>query len=289
MEHALISTRDVPVDDECRLSLKGVASDGAFRKKSLMMSISCHVFILAVLTFSLNAATSTEMKKAAVDAPVKAQLYFPRVNRVPAESVPNSISQMEEKTPVSEGDHVSDDDNYIGPKDSGSKDSVVHTQRLDRLLDKAIRLQETKESVDIVTRTIEYRAPLLTMPSDTKVDEYMHEEKERPLETKVGDRVNTPAPLSMVEDNEFDDPLMRYQEEIAMHIKSYLRGQVEDIVGCEVILKLSDDGKILNATSMTVGGNCHQLVSAAFRARRVPMPDDTSLLTQLLRLRVTIR
>ena len=289
MEHSLISTRDVLIDDEFCLSPKGVAGDGVFRKKSLMMSISCHVFILAVLTFSLNAATSTEMKKAAVDAPVKAQLYFPRVNRIPAENVSKSIPPAEEKTPVSEGGHVRDSGKSSSSQNSDSNENVVQTQRLDRLLDKAIRLQETEESVDIVTRTIEYRAPLLTMPSDMKVDEYMHEEKERPLETKVGDRVNTPAPLSMVEDNEFDDPLMRYQEEIAMHIKSYLRGRVEDIVGCEVILKLSGDGKILNATSMTTGGNCHELVSAAFRARRVPMPDDASLLTQLLRLRVTIR
>ena len=289
MEHALISTRDVPVDDEYCLSPKGVAGDGVFRKKSLMMSISCHVFILAALTFSLNAATSTKIKKAAVDAPVKAQLYFPRVNRIPAENVSKSIPPAEEKTPVSEGGHVRDSGKSSSSQNSDSNENVVQTQRLDRLLDKAIRLQETEESVDIVTRTLEYRAPLLTMPSDVRVDEHTHDKKEQPLKNKVNDRVDAPAPLPIVEDNESDDPLVRYQEEIAMHIKSYLRGRVEDIVGCEVILKLSGDGKILNATSMTTGGNCHELVSAAFRARRVPMPDDASLLTQLLRLRVTIR
>ena len=289
MEHALISTRDVLIDDEYCLSPKGVAGDGVFRKKSLMMSISCHVFILAALTFSLNAATSTKIKKAAVDAPVKAQLYFPRVNRTSAENVSNSIPLAEEKIPVSEGGYVSDSGKSGSPQNSDSNENVVHTQRLDRLLDKAIRLQETEESVDIVTRTLEYRAPLLTMPSDVRVDEHTHDKKEQPLKNKVNDRVDAPAPLPIVEDNESDDPLVRYQEEIAMHIKSYLRGQVEDIVGCEVILKLSGDGKILNATNMTTGGNCHQLVNAAFRARRVPMPDDPSLLTQLLRLRVTIR
>lgn len=288
MEHALISIKNVPVDEDYCLSPRREMTYSVFRKKSLIMSVLCHALIVAALTFSLNIASSTKKNEPIVRAPVQAKLYhLPRVVRAQDDSVAPNASPDEEVAPHTGSDNDADVDTPIAPVErGGGSGSLAHSQRLDRMLDDAIRLQDKAVNSDVVTRTLEYTPPFLTLPSDIKVDETTYEEKKHHLNYKIEDKVDVSVPAAV--DEKIDDPLLRYQEEIAMHIKSHLRGKVEDVVGCEVILKLSGDGKILNANNVTAGGNCNKLVSAAFRARRVPMPEDDRLLTQLLRLRVTI-
>lgn len=277
MEHALI--KDIPLPDP---GVRPRTLRAGRSLRSFCFSMIGHASLLVVMAGGVAFQSEPEPEHPAPQV-IHAALYTPSIRM---KTSPVVVPPAVKTSPEVVTKNATARAESIGNRQVNEKAS-----RLDAMLDSlANRQDRLPDAVPGEALRYEDSGPIdvrsVIANAESKAKVLAPEPVVQPSDTPPIPPVESP-----VSDIAQVDSLLAHQLAIAEKIKSYLRVPITEVTGCDVMLKLSLDGTVLNASAE--GGadkeRCQHVVKAAFRASWVPVPKDPALQPYLKRLRVTVR